>query len=301
MSAVSDTDTGTIHDLGYRRYAGERRPPARRFWVISRQLVSLAWQRRWGVKLPLLLAGLTTIGSAVAMYLLRHRFADMLRARGMPIPGPEQVIYYARDLFALLAVILATVIGCAAVADDLRTGAFSFYFSRPLRPRDYVAGKLLGISLVVAMPMLGGPLILALFRLALADSGHELAAALPIVPRALAMGLAGTIMIALVAVGFGALLAQRTAAQALFLSYYIAVAGLAQGAAHVLRAPGLRAFAIGADLEAIACALFGIDPKPGLPPVGAAIAAALAMTGLGALLVWRRVRNAEAAGPGGSS
>ena len=49
--------TGTIHDQGYQRYRGERLPQSRRFLVIARNVMAVAWKSRWGVKLPVLGAG----------------------------------------------------------------------------------------------------------------------------------------------------------------------------------------------------------------------------------------------------
>jgi ABC-2 type transport system permease protein len=291
----------TIHDLGYQRYQGTRLAQARRFLVIARQVVRSAWRQRWGVKLPVVLAAMTVMGSAVFMFAMRHKFAEMVRSRGVPLPLPDQIIVMSGSFFEILAFVLAITVGCGTIADDLRAGAFHFYFARPLRPRDYVAGKLLGLCAVVAIPMLGGPFLLALIRLALADSSAELLRALPVVPRAIAYGAVGTLLYALPAAGLGALVGRRMPAQAAYAAYYIVVGGIVAGLAHALHAPALRAFALGADLEAVGRALFAVDAQPNTPPVLVAAAATAAFTLLGALAVWQRVRHAEAAGPGGAS
>ena len=146
-----------IHDLGYTRYTGPRRPPAQRFRVIARNVFAIGWRSRWGVKLPLVLAVGTTVAASVAMYFLRSELADVVRMRGAPLPRAEQIIFIASMFFEVSAFIIALAVGCRVVADDLRLGAFQFYFARALRPRDYVVGKLGGLALLIGIPMLGGP------------------------------------------------------------------------------------------------------------------------------------------------
>jgi len=59
---------------------------------------------------------------------------------------------------------------CAStVAGDVQSGAFTFYFARSVRPRDYVIGKLAGLTILLSLIMLAGPFLLAAVRLALSD------------------------------------------------------------------------------------------------------------------------------------
>src|SRR5690606_5212109 len=148
---------------------------------------------------PLVLSSMVVVGASVAMWALRHRLFDMVRqvaAQGrvpVAIPGPEAALYVSVAVFSFLAFVLTTVIGCRAIADDLRMGAFQFYFSRPLQVSDYVLGKLAGVLLVVGVPMFAGPLILALVRLLFAEGAADAWAHADVVPRAMAVGLVGTV------------------------------------------------------------------------------------------------------------
>jgi len=115
-----------IHDLGYTRYTGERVPPRQRYRVIARNLVGVAWRSRWVAKLAVIASIGITIAAGVAMYVLRSTLFETVRARGADIPRAEQIIFAADQFYELAAFILAVVWGCAAVANDLRLGAFQF-------------------------------------------------------------------------------------------------------------------------------------------------------------------------------
>ena len=301
MTTTAPNPTGTIHDLGYEPYAGPRLAQRRRFLVIARNVAAIAWRSRWGVKVPILLTALVTIGAATAMT-FADRFGGMkILAGGKPLLPTTTVLFTATGIYGFLAFLLAAAVGWGAVADDMKTGAFQFYFSRPLRVRDYVAGKLCGVCLVVGMPMLVGPLLLALFHLALADGGAALVHDLPLVARTAAVGLVATLVYALVPLGIGALVRRRAPAQALFVVVFLVVSGIAKGMAQGLRMPTLGLLSITADVEAVVRAIYGIDRDPAHPP---ALLAALALAALGALslaIVYRRVAAAETTGIGGGS
>ena len=142
------------------------------------------------------------------MYVLRSALFETVRARGADIPRAEQIIFAADQFYELAAFILAVVWGCAAVANDLRLGAFQFYFARALRPRDYVAGKLLGLALLIGIPMFAGPVALSFIRLFLADGVAQAVHLASVVPRAIGLGVAGTAAYVLPVAGIGALARQ---------------------------------------------------------------------------------------------
>ena len=291
--------TTQIHDLGYEAYRGPRMPPSRRFLVIARNVFGVAWQSRWGVKVPFIYAVGVTLAASVVMYVVRDRLFEMVRDRGVPIPRAEQIIFFAWTFLRLAGYILAAIVACAAVANDLRMGAFQFYFSRPLRPRDYVLGKLLGVTLVVGVPMFCGPVLLSLVRLLFADSLGQAAQLLPILPRAALLGILGTAALTLPAMALGAVLAKRQPAQALFVVYFVVLTTAAKAMANFLRVPELSLLDIGNDVEVIGRTLFGValerhDPNPWLAGGTLAVVCGLSLAAIG----WR-VSRAETASLGG--
>lgn len=298
-----------IYTLGYERYQGPRRDRATRFWIIARNVARQAWKSTWGVKLPLVATSMVVLGASVAMWFLRHELFDMVRqaAAGSPmpveIPGVEAALYVSVSVFAFLAFVLTTVVGCRAIADDLRMGAFQFYFSRPLRVSDYVLGKLAGVLLIVGIPMFAGPVILALVRLLFASGAADAWAHADVVPRAVAVGLVGTVSYAIVGLALGALVRRRIWAQAGFAIYYLVLANLLEVAAREAGEPWLALASIDANLTSLGVALLDapLPPDALLPPAWASATFTAALVGLGFWAITWRVRSAETAALGGSS
>lgn len=286
-----------IHDLGHAAYVGPRTPPSRRFWTIARNVVGVAWRSRFAsVKIPVVIAVGTTICAAAVMYFMRLQLTQMVRARGAPLPQAEAIVFMAGAFYEFSAFILAVIVCCAAVADDLRMGAFQFYFARAIRPRDYVVGKLLGLAMVVGMPMFLGPLVLALMRLVYADSLAQAVDLAPVVPRAMLHGFLGTVAYVLPAAGLGAWAQKRQPAQATFIVYFMLIAPAAYGLSIPLEAPWLRVVSLPDDLSVLGEAIFGLPHNHLDPPVWASAISLATFAGLGFYAVWRRVARAETAG-----
>lgn len=299
MSSSASPDSGAtrgaIHDLGYRPYTGPRRPYASRYLVVARNVVQMAWRLRFGVKAPIFGSALVVLGASIVMWVMGHRLTNLVRAQGAPLPHADAIVFSALPFLQLFGFVLATVVGCAAVADDLKVGAFQFYFSRPLRARDYVLGKLAGACFVIGIPLFCGPVLLSLLRLLYAESFGDALRLLPIVPRAIALGTAATLGYALPAVAAGAILPHRRAAQALFAVYFIVLAPMFEGFARHLGVPQILLLSLADDVSTVGRALFGLDARQDAPPAWqSAVALAGAATAAFAL-VHARVRRAEMA------
>jgi hypothetical protein len=289
-----------IHDLGTTRYEGPRTPQGRRFGTVARNVFGVSWRSRWGVKFPILISITTTIAASVVMYVLRDKLATTVRRRGVPLPRAEQIIFFAESFYQFSGFLLTTVVACASIANDLRLGAFQFYFARPIRKRDYVAGKLLGLALVVGVPMFAGPMTLAIVRLLFADSARQALDLAPILLRALALGLVGTTVFVMTGAGLGAMTRKKEPAQALFAIYFLLIAPAAQAISVPLEIPSIRALSLSQDIMVIGRKLFGVPLDRFDPPVALAALAALTLAGAGFALVVQRVRSAEVAGLGQS-
>lgn len=293
-------NTAEIHDLGNRRYDGPRISPALRFRAIARNAFAIGWRTRLGVKLPLIATVGTTVAAAVVMYVLRSELAELVRVRGARIPKAESILFHASWAYEMSAFIIALSVGCRAIADDLRLGAFQFYFARALRPRDYVVGKLLGLALLIGIPMFAGPVALAVMRLVFAESLAQATQLADILPRAIALGLAGTAAYVFPVAGLSAWVGRRQHAQAAFALYFLLVEPAAFGLSIPLQLPALRLLSVSNDLSVIGAALFDVDSGPMAPPVWAATLALLAVSSAGLALLRHRVRSVETGSLGGS-
>ena len=290
---------GTVRDLGYTPYDGPRRAQSTRYRTIASDLIRSSWRGFWRMKAWAITTAITVFVIGAIMYVLEGT-GDLLRA-GMLIPRSEEMVMQSFDYLSLSAFFLSLTVLSSTVCDDLRTGAFVFYFARPLRPADYVAGKLLGSVVIMAMIFVAGPLFLALFRIGLAGSG-EIVASIPVLPRTLVMGLIATAVFAVVPLAFSATSSRRRYAVSLWAAFYLVLGPIAMQIAQATDIAALASFNIPSSLDALSFAIYGVQPTRGpiLPP---SWLAALVMAGYvaGSLgFVYWRVSSAERAGLGGS-
>ena len=294
---------GQIHDLGYKRYVGSRRAVGTRWTVIMRHQIATAWAGWWRYKVWLVAAFLVTAVSSVLLYTLGNRLFRGVGGFGGVLTRfvdgilPDSTIWYCKAGFIVSLAISATV-----VAGDLQSGAFTFYFSRSMRPRDYVLGKLAGLGVMVALIMAAGPLVLAMVRVGLSDNLDQAIGMLPTLYKALAVGALGTVIYTAIPLGFSALLANRRHAMAVWAAYYLVVGWLALLLSW-LTTPELAALDLASALHAVSLHLFGLHAL-GRTPEPSTSAAGIAFLGHAAiaigLVVWR-VRRAQQSGVGGAS
>ncbi|MBA3818161.1 MAG: hypothetical protein H0X17_04670 [Deltaproteobacteria bacterium] len=295
---------GTIHDLGYKRYGGSRLASSRRWRVIMREQVANSWKTWWRFKAAFGLGVIVTFIAGGVMFLLQDR-----AIKGVVLPSgiaatltdgalPRSIQWYSRVAF-----LVSLTIGARVVAGDVKSGAFTFYFARSVRPRDYVLGKLTGMCVLIGMIFIAGPLLLAIARLGLAESTDHLLVLLPVVPKALVIGALGTLAFAAVPLGFSALVHNPRYAMALWATYYLIVGGMAWVLSKVTDS-GIAALDIAAALDGAAFYLFDLELVWGrakrIEPVYA-FGSLLAHAGAAiAIMVWQ-VRRAHLNGIGGGS
>jgi ABC-type transport system involved in multi-copper enzyme maturation permease subunit len=293
---------GTIHDLGYKRYAGPRRPAATRWLAVARNQIAHGWKTWWRMKSALGLAVVVTVIAGGVMFLLQDRaIKGVVLPSGIAASLTDVVLPRSIQWYSRIAFLVGLTIGARVVASDHASGAFTFYFARSLRPRDYILGKLVGMLAIMAVVFAAGPLVLSLARLGLADSTDQLIALLPGIPKALALGALGTLAFAAVPLGCSALVPNPRYAMALWASYYLIVGGMAWLVSHETRG-GLGALDLAAALDRVAFSLFDLQLMWGraqrLDP-SLALGSLLAHATIAiAILSWQ-VRRAHLRGIGG--
>ncbi len=294
--------TGTIHDLGYKRYGGARRAAGTRWRVIMRNQIATGWKTWWRFKASLGLAVLTTFIAGGVMFILHDKaisdFAGQFAATMADAALPKSIEWYTRAAF-----LVSLTIGSRVVAGDVQSGAFTFYFARSVRPRDYVLGKLGGMFGLIALIMLAGPLMLALARLGLSETSEQLVATLHLIPKAIAIGLLGTLVFSTVPLAFSALVGNVRYAMALWAAYYL-VFGLMVSLLGRQSGSWIGALDIATALEAVALHLFDLHlfrGRAGFVPYDAALASVVIHSVAAIAIVAYQVRRAYGSGVGGAS
>lgn len=295
---------GTIYDLGYKRYVGARQATSTRWRVIARNQIASAWKTWWRFKSALAFAVIVTFIAGGVMFLLQDRMVS-----GVILPSgivatitdaalPRSIQWYSRAGF-----LLSLTIGASVIARDIQSGAFTFYFARSVRPRDYVLGKLAGMFAITAAVMLAGPLVLAVCRLALSDSTDHLIKLLPILPKTIVLGLLATLAFTAVPLGFSALIRNPRHAMALWAVYYLVVGGMMYPLSVVMK-NSIGALDIATAIDGITFELFDMTQRWGrskrVDPT-LALTSLLVHAAAGIALVAYKVRRAHLEGIGGSS
>jgi ABC-2 type transport system permease protein len=143
-----------IHDQGYRRYAGRRRPHGYTWWVIARTgIMSMVRERRFLALL--LLAWSPFVVRAVQIYV----------ASNVPqaafLAATHDTFREFLDQQAIFVFFVTIYVGAGLVANDRRANALQIYLSKPLSRVEYIVGKLvtllvflIGVTWLPAMLLL---------------------------------------------------------------------------------------------------------------------------------------------------
>ncbi|MEU1508658.1 ABC-2 transporter permease [Kitasatospora sp. NPDC005748] len=133
-SEARSLDTGVIHDIGYRGYAGPRLGRA----YATRSLFTQSLRAAYGLGrsgrskvLPMLLLGLVTAPAAIMVAI-----ALVQREDELPVDYPE----YLGIVGLLVSIFLASQTP-VLLSRDLRHHTVPLYFSRPITRADYVRAK----------------------------------------------------------------------------------------------------------------------------------------------------------------
>lgn len=293
---------GVIHDLGYARYAGERRPPSTLWRVIMRQHLAYAWKTRWRLKPWVLGAVMITVVVGAIVYLNKNTVMGMMSALGAKTPTwLTSAIPFAYQVYRVPAFMISMTIGAAIVARDREIGAFTFYFSRPVRPLDYVVGKIAGQLILMATIFLAGPVVLSLYSVAMTDTTRDAIEQLKILPKTLIIGALGTMAYATVPLAFSAVAPRRTLALSFWAGYYIMVSTIVANVGALVWVP-MKAFDLSSAMESLAMQLFDVRfHGEKLAPLWAAVGSLVLQTAIAVAVIVSQVKREAEGSVGGSS
>ncbi len=312
---------GAIHDLGYKRYVGSRRPQSTRWRVVMRHQIAHGWKTWWRYKMWVGFAVIATIIVGAIMVALRsdmtavgmaREAGDMPEALEALRAGAEAQMIRVVDTFVFgsiawfckIAFLTTLTVGAGIVASDLRTGAFTFYFARPVRPFDYVLGKLAGLFVLQAFIVLVPLVVITLVRLGLSEKTDELVANLEYVPKALLIGAVGALAYASASLGVSALIDNPRQTTALWAALYVIGGFILIGIGIAAEMPGIAAIDIAFALESFSYALYDFHPfdtDKVFPGMGVCLISLLTWCVVGVSIAYWRVRATGAAGIGGGS
>jgi ABC-2 type transport system permease protein len=275
----------TIHDQGYRRYAGTRAPHGRTWLVIAREGVRTRLRQRRFLAL-LLLAWLPFVVRAVQMYLAANVPQMKLLA---PTPDMFRSFLEQQGVFVFFITIF---VGAGIIANDRRANALQIYLSKPLTRVEYVAGKLATLLVFLIEVTWLPAMMLLVLQVAFAGSFAFLGQNLFLVP---AITLYSAIQALVTAFAILALSSLSKSGRFVALMY----AGLiffTQATSQVLRRiTGTSAWVLispGDLLEVISASIFRVNGTQPIP-LPLAVLVVVALVGLSAWILERKVRAVE--------
>ncbi|MEO8552550.1 MAG: hypothetical protein ABI678_21380 [Kofleriaceae bacterium] len=293
-----------IHDLGYKRYVGTRRPPSTRWRVIMRHQIAAGWKTFWRYKAWLGAAVIVTVIAALFIFLGSDtRFGRRIQTTFSDMALPFAFDWYGRIAFIITLRLVATVI-----ATDVQSGAFTFYFARSTRTFDYLLGKLAGCATLIGGIVIGGSFLVTLMRLGMAgaESVSDLVPRLWLLPKTLAIATLMTLAYSAIPLAFSALVANRRAALATWAAWYLLVGAIANGLGFAFHLP-LGAIDVATSIHAVTFHLLDepfslLGPSSAnLPSLTIAVVSLVAQIGIALAIVYVALRRAQHAGVGGSS
>jgi ABC-type transport system involved in multi-copper enzyme maturation permease subunit len=300
VTAKPNEPAATIYDLGYKRYLGTRRSQATRWLVIARHQVAYAWTKWWRLKLYVVIAAITTAIFGALLVFAHSDAMGSLKSNGQFIKRVDEILFASNVVLPMIAFFLALTVGCRVIAADLRTGAFNFYFVRPVRPIDYIAGKLAGLSVVIAAVVLAPMLVIAGIRVGVSDGTTELLDNLAYLPKALLIGTLTSVAYASLALGFSALFSKAWLNRIMWAAYFFIFMGVIRGIAFAAGIDEVMCIDPGMSVQALAYGVYGVDPpKDSHIPGGiAGLVGLLVNTLVPALIAYRQVNVAATRGIG---
>jgi len=138
-----------IADLSYRNYDGPLVSPRSRWWVVAKQGMRIALQKK-SLYLMTILTGWYYVVMIIVLFFIdqisqmspeRQQFRNMFLDR---IVWKDQFLHgFSYAQFFIL--IIALILGAGAIANDNRANALLVYLSKPCTKFDYIFGKWIGI------------------------------------------------------------------------------------------------------------------------------------------------------------
>lgn len=298
--------SGQIHDLGYKRYHGTRLAQSTRWRVIMREQIANGWKKWWRYKLALGGAVITACIAGGLMFVSTNR---TIRGFGsavgdLALTFADGVVPLSIPQFCRMAFVLSLTLGATIVANDTKSGAFTFYYVRSVRPRDYVFGKLAGYGFLVATLVVAGPVLLACFRLGLSDDTDQLVTYLPIVPKALGIGLLAAAAYTAIPLAISAIVPNPRYALALWAAYYLVIGSIGMALAAENVGGPMAAIDIQTALQAITLDLFDLTIVRGdRNHLGSTTALIMlsAQIVIAIGIIWFQVSRDQRSGVGGAS
>ncbi len=274
---------GQIRDQGYQPYTGSYTAEGGRWSLIAGRMLKMTARQPW-VMVMLILCIFPALVAGVLMYIQSKMYA-----MGMG-PAPNELVLsllVGWKVSLIISFLMALFAGGGAVADDVRGGAFQFYFARPVTREQYLIGKLLPPVLLVFFVTAAPALLLSILRIALAKDGADALASIFVPLETLAMGVLLALSLGVPVVALSSLSRGRGYVQGAFAALFLLPWIIGSLLVDVTQSGWGAVLSLPVHFMNVGRFLFQLDPEPGarnMPVWASATVLALLIVGSLALL-----------------
>ena len=227
-----------IYDQTFRRYEGPRRLGIL-WWPVARQVLRPALKSRWtwlllaGIVLPVIIISIIFFYSAKLGNIAPQHMdaaAEIAQASEVPLFGRNITLNGILIKFLLFEIpvlwLLVLVNGGGCICTDKRNNSLPLYFSRPLKVGDYIAGKIVGLTIIPAVLLIIAVILIVAQAAAYFYSFDELLRQVPCVLGALACIVLVCLMTALSMAAFSAVAPNARTAGGLYFGFWFLFDGI---------------------------------------------------------------------------
>ncbi|NOZ87142.1 MAG: hypothetical protein GXP49_12910 [Deltaproteobacteria bacterium] len=210
-----------VERLDYQPYDGPLEPLAGRFLVVAGHQLRLSRKDKWFRRL--LWFSFFPLGIFAVMVIVQSK-VEQIGNHGFNLWSP----FWGAQIFS--AILITYLCGRSTIGEDLRTGAASVYFARPVTLNGYLGGKWLSVFVPVLFVTLGPALLLISFRFAI-EPGAGLLSFLRWLAGFLAASILLSAVMGAVMLAVSSLTRRARTAGFLWIGFIIGMSALANGLA----------------------------------------------------------------------
>ena len=274
-----------IHDHGYARYAGTRRPPGRAWAVIAGAGIRNLLSAR-PFLFVLLFAWLQFFVRAVMFYLAANvPQADVIA----PSPATFREFFDQQGFFVF---VVAVYTGAGLIANDRRVNALQIYLAKPLTPVEYIAGKLAVVMAFLALVTWAPAILLLVLQTMFTGSLSFVREHAFLIPAITLFGFLHVLLASITVLALSSLSTSARYAGMLYAGAVIFSEAVFQTLRGVTGGTGLSWVSFSASLAQVGDVIFRVEPRYDTP-WGVSLAAVAAVIAASAWVLARRVRGVE--------
>jgi ABC-type transport system involved in multi-copper enzyme maturation permease subunit len=274
-----------IHDQSYRRYAGERAPQGRAWTVIAVAGIRQMLAKKKFLAL-LVLAWLPFVVRSVQMYVAAN-FSQL-----SVIAPSASTFRQFLDFQAVFVFFITIFTGAGLIASDMRANALQIYLAKPMSRFEYIAGKFAVLAFFLLLVTWLPATTLLIVQIVFAGNLAFISANLYLIPAILVATVTETVVLSMVMLALSSLSKSARFVGIMYAGALFFTQGLYGVIYVVTRSTQYTWISPSATLQHLTDVIFRVPPRYDTPAL-VSIAALLAMVGLSALVLERRVRGVE--------